>query len=245
MNRFYHPSSLELKQKTNLSAKAAHHAVHVMRLKIQDKIVLFHNDLFDYTAIIKCINKKNVEVYVESRIKNITQPTVHFRLFQTLTTNEKMDWIIQKSVELGVGSIIPIYSERSLIKLHGDRAEKKLSHWQQIIISASEQSGRSKLPNITLPKKIDAYSNEDDIKRPHLKLMLSPGAHTSINSIQMQSPCTVDIMIGPEGGFTKQEIKDAVSNEFLPISLGPRILRTETAPLAILSLLQYKYGDFA
>ena len=243
MNRFYHPSPLELKQKIHLSNKVAHHASHVLRLRADDKIILFHNDLFDYSAVITDINKKNIKVYIDSRFENQKNPTIHLRLFQSLSSSEKMDWIIQKSVELGVGSIIPMYSKRSNIKLQGSRAEKKLSHWQQVIISACEQSGRSSLPKISLPKKIEECLNQENAN--HLKLILSPKEKNNLQSINNSSVKNIDIMIGPEGGFAEEELNQAIKSNFVPIGLGPRILRTETAPLSILSILQYKYGDFA
>ena len=181
MNRFYHPSPLELKQKIHLSNKVAHHAAHVLRLRTDDKIILFHNDLYDYSAVITDINKKTVKVYIDSRFENQKNPTIHLRLFQSLSSSEKMDWIIQKSVELGVGSIIPMYSKRSNIKLQGSRAEKKLSHWQQVVISACEQSGRSSLPKISLPKKIEECLNQENAN--HLKLILSPKEKNNLQNI--------------------------------------------------------------
>ena len=155
-----------------------------------------------------------------------------------------MDWIIQKSVELGVHTIVPIFSQRSIIKLNNDRAEKKLSHWKQIIQSACEQCGRSKVPEIFIPTKFDAFwSNETISNKDHLKLILSPLAKNSFRTISTIKPSAIDIMIGPEGGFSEEEVVNAEKNGFIPFEIGPRILRTETAPLAMLALLQYKYGD--
>ena len=246
MNRFYHSSPIELKQKIHLSNQVAHHANHVLRLKTEDKIILFHNDPYDYSAVITQINKKTVEVYIDSKFENQKNPTIHLRLFQSLSSSEKMDWIIQKSVELGVSSIIPMYSKRSNIKLQGSRAEKKLSHWQQVIISACEQSGRSSLPKISLPKKIEeCLSLKNEKNGNHLKLILSPKEKNNLQNINNSSVKNIDIMIGPEGGFTEGELNQTIKSNFVPIGLGPRILRTETAPLSILSILQYKYGDFA
>jgi len=246
MNRFYHSSPIELKQKIHLSNQVAHHANHVLRLKTEDKIILFHNDPYDYSAVITQINKKTVEVYIDSKFENQKNPTIHLRLFQSLSSSEKMDWIIQKSVELGVSSIIPMYSKRSNIKLQGSRAEKKLSHWQQVIISACEQSGRSSLPKISLPKKIEeCLSLKNEKNGNHLKLILSPKEKNTLQSLNNPSVKNIDIMIGPEGGFTEEELNQTIKSSFVPISLGPRILRTETAPLSMLSILQYKYGDFA
>ena len=246
MNRFYHPSPLELKQKIHLSSEVAHHAIHVLRLRTDDKIILFHNDLYDYSAVINQINKKTVEVYIVSKFENQKNPIIHLRLFQSLSSSEKMDWIIQKSVELGVSSIIPMYSERSNIKFQNSRAEKKLSHWQQVIISACEQSGRSSLPSISLPKTIEECLNQENEKKGnYLKLILSPEEKNTLQGIKNPSIKNIDIMIGPEGGFTEEELSEAIKSDFILIGLGPRILRTETAPLSILSILQYKYGDFA
>ena len=246
MNRFYHSSPIELKQKIHLSNQVAHHANHVLRLKTEDKIILFHNDPYDYSAVITQINKKTVEVYIDSKFENQKNPTIHLRLFQSLSSSEKMDWIIQKSVELGVSSIIPMYSKRSNIKLQGSRAEKKLSHWQQVIISACEQSGRSSLPKISLPKKIEeCLSLKNEKNGNHLKLILSPKEKNTLQSLNNPSVKNIDIMVGPEGGFTEEELNQTIKSNFVPIGLGPRILRTETAPLSILSILQYKYGDFA
>ena len=246
MNRFYHSSPIELKQKIHLSNLVVHHATHVLRLKTEDKIILFHNDPYDYSAVITQINKKTVEVYIDSKFENQKNPTIHLRLFQSLSSSEKMDWIIQKSVELGVSSIIPMYSKRSNIKLQGSRAEKKLSHWQQVIISACEQSGRSSLPKISLPKKIEeCLSLKNEKNGNHLKLILSPKEKNTLQSLNNPSVKNIDIMIGPEGGFTEGELNQTIKSNFVPIGLGPRILRTETAPLSILSILQYKYGDFA
>ena len=139
-----------------------------------------------------------------------------------------------------------MYSKRSNIKLQGSRAEKKLSHWQQVVISACEQSGRSSLPKISLPKKIEeCLSLKNEKNGNHLKLILSPKEKNTIQSLNNPSVKNIDIMIGPEGGFTEEELNQTIKSNFVPIGLGPRILRTETAPLSILSILQYKYGDFA
>ena len=153
MKRFYHPDALELNQIANLSKVAAHHATNVMRLKLSDKIILFNNDVYDFGAEIIRISKNRVEVVIQSKIANRKDSNLKIRLIQSISSTEKMDWIIQKSVELGVHTIVPIFSQRSIIKLNNDRAEKKLSHWKQIIQSACEQCGRSKVPEIFIPKK--------------------------------------------------------------------------------------------
>jgi len=244
MKRFYHPDALELDQIANLSKVAAHHATNVMRLKLSDKIILFNNDVYDFGAEIIRISKNRVEVVIQSKIANRKDSDLKIRLIQSISSTEKMDWIIQKSVELGVHTIVPIFSQRSIIKLNNDRAEKKLSHWKQIIQSACEQCGRSKVPEIFIPTKFDAFwSNETISNKDHLKLILSPLAKNSFRTISTIKPSAIDIMIGPEGGFSEEEVVNAEKNGFIPFEIGPRILRTETAPLAMLALLQYKYGD--
>ncbi len=156
-----------------------------------------------------------------------------------------MDWIIQKATELGAYEIQPIFSERSIIKISQDRIIKKLAHWKQVSISACEQCYRTEVPQIHQPKKFMDYLNNTSFEDNALRLILAPSARINANIFPTKEPNKVYVLIGPEGGFDKKEIQLANSLNFEAINLGPRILRTETAPLSILSILQYKYGDFA
>ncbi|MBT7120893.1 MAG: 16S rRNA (uracil(1498)-N(3))-methyltransferase, partial [Nitrosomonadales bacterium] len=162
-----------------------------------------------------------------------------------ISSNEKMDIVIQKATELGVSHIQPIFSTRSSIKLSHDRAKKKLSHWSRVVISACEQSGRSRLPTIKAPRSLDQITKEIKISKHSLNLVLHPHPHKKSQNLPNNHTGDINIFIGPEGGFTEDEISLLNQKNFINVQLGPRILRTETAPLAIIAILQYKYGDFA
>jgi 16S rRNA (uracil1498-N3)-methyltransferase len=154
-----------------------------------------------------------------------------------------MDMVIQKATELGVSSIQPIFTSRSTIKLSLDRTKKRLIHWKQVSISACEQSGRSKIPTIKSPIEFDQIS--EGIKTNSLNLLLHPDNLEESSNLPNEYSGDINIFIGPEGGFSQDEVLLLKKQNCINIKLGPRILRTETAPLAIIAILQYKYGDFA
>ena len=156
-----------------------------------------------------------------------------------------MDWIIQKATELGVNQIAPIYSTRSIIKLDSTRADKKLMHWQQVLISACEQSGRSRIPQINKPISFIQALEKPEFKEKALKLILTPDGQTSLENLDPLNNKDIILLIGPEGGFSEEELKLANDYKFTSLKLGPRTLRTETAPLSILSIIQFKYGDLS
>ncbi|MDG2252844.1 MAG: 16S rRNA (uracil(1498)-N(3))-methyltransferase, partial [Methylophilaceae bacterium] len=151
MKRFYHPDTLEINQNIYLNDSTAHHALQVIRVKIKERFIIFNGDGFDYEVEVISIEKKRLQVNVKAKNKNHSESPIKITLVQSLSTNEKMDWIIQKATELGINEIHPIYSIRSIIKLDATRVEKKLAHWQQVLISACEQSGRSIIPKIYKP----------------------------------------------------------------------------------------------
>lgn len=245
MHRFYHPNPLKIRQSVILEEFASHHAIRVMRIKLHDELILFNGDGFEYLAQVEEINKKIVKVKILRTEKNKKESPLKINLFQSISSNEKMDLVIQKATELGAYNIQPVFSERSSIKLNQDRVKKKLLHWNQVAISACEQSGRSKLPSIFTPKLISQIMQEKKLFENSLNLLLHPYAEKRNPKLPNISPGDINIFIGPEGGFTEDEIVLLQTNKFINIQLGPRILRTETAPLAIIAILQYKYGDFA
>ena len=245
MHRFYHSNPLEIRQIIILDEFASHHALKVMRLKINAQLILFNGDGYEYIAHIISINKKNIEVEILSKEKKPNESPININLFQSISSNEKMDIVIQKATELGVSHIQPIFSTRSSIKLSHDRAKKKLSHWSRVVISACEQSGRSRLPTIKAPMSLDQITKEIKISKHSLNLVLHPHPHKKSQNLPNNHTGDINIFIGPEGGFTEDEISLLNQKNFINVQLGPRILRTETAPLAIIAILQYKYGDFA
>ena len=245
MNRFYHSKPLSINQIVILDDFSGHHAIKVLRIKLNDELVLFNGDGFDYQGRVTGISKKEIEITILTSINKNHESPLKISLIQSLSSNEKMDWVIQKATELGVSEIQPIFSERSIIKINQDRIKKKLLHWKQVSISACEQCYRTQIPPVHHPLSFTNYLNNTRFEDKALKLILSPSAKENIKILPSKKPDKVYILIGPEGGFDQHEIKLANSLNFEAINLGPRVLRTETAPLSILSILQYKYGDFA
>ncbi|MDC0542093.1 16S rRNA (uracil(1498)-N(3))-methyltransferase [Methylophilaceae bacterium] len=243
MHRFYHSNSLDLNQIISLDEFASHHALRVMRVKVDDFLILFNGDGFEYRGRVSDINKKTINVEILSKEKNNNESTININLFQSISSNEKMDMVIQKATELGVSSIQPIFTSRSTIKLSLERAKKRLIHWRQVSISACEQSGRSKIPTIKSPIGFDQVS--EGITTNSLNLLLHPDNLEESSNLPNEYSGDINIFIGPEGGFNQDEVLLLKKQNCTNIQLGKRILRTETAPLAIIAILQYKYGDFA
>ena len=243
MRRFYHSSSLKLNTTTALDDFAARHLAQVLRAKVGDRIILFNGDGFDYEAQIKHVDRRDVSVEILNQSANPNESKIRIHLFQALSSNEKMDLVVQKAVELGVQAITPIIASRSQMRLKDEKRDKKLQHWQQIAISACEQSGRAVIPEIYPVSLLTESMNQIDDAA--LNIMLDPEAKTQLNQLaSMDTPSHINVLIGPEGGFSEDEIQLCQSKKVITVSLGPRILRTETAPIATLALLQYLFGDF-
>ena len=243
MHRFYHSNPLDLNQIIILDEFSSHHALRVMRVKVDDFLILFNGDGFEYRGRVSDINKKTINIEILSKEKNNNESPININLFQSISSNEKMDMVIQKATELGVSSIQPIFTSRSTIKLSLDRTKKRLIHWKQVSISACEQSARSKIPTIKSPIEFDQIS--EGIKTNSLNLLLHPHNLEESCNLPNKYSGDINIFIGPEGGFSQDEVFLLKKQNCINIQLGPRILRTETAPLAIIAILQYKYGDFA
>ncbi len=243
MRRFYHSSSLKLNTTIPLDDFAARHLAQVLRAKVGDKIILFNGDGFDYEAKIKHVDRRDVSVEILNQSANPNESKIRIHLFQALSSNEKMDLVVQKAVELGVQAITPIIASRSQMRLKDEKRDKKLQHWQQIAISACEQSGRAVIPEIYPVSLLTESMNQIDDAA--LNIMLDPEAKTQLNQLaSMDTPSHINVLIGPEGGFSEDEIQLCQSKKVITVNLGPRILRTETAPIATLALLQYLFGDF-
>ena len=243
MHRFYHSNPLDLNQIIILDEFSSHHALRVMRVKVGDFLILFNGDGFEYRGRISDINKKTINVEILSKEKNNNESPIIINLFQSISSNEKMDMVIQKATELGVSSIQPIFTSRSTVKLSLDRIKKRLIHWRQVSISACGQSGRSKIPTIKSPIGFDRFV--EGITTNSLNLLLHPDNSKESSNLPNKYSGDINIFIGPEGGFSQDEVLLLKKQNCINIQLGSRILRTETAPLAIIAILQYKYGDFA
>jgi len=240
ISRIFQNISLAINHTLCLSDPASHHVARVLRSKIGDTITLFNGQGGEYLCHITHIGKKQVTVTINEFIDRQTESPLELYLIQGISRGEKMDYTIQKAVELGVKKIIPLFTERSTVKLDKERREKRLLHWQSIAIAACEQSGRNTIPDILLP---ESFENRLSSLNVDVGFVLSPHTHSPLSAITIQHNQRVALLIGPEGGLTHQEIQDALLSKFHPLSLGPRILRTETAAVAAITALQCRFGD--
>jgi 16S rRNA (uracil1498-N3)-methyltransferase len=240
MPRIYQPIPLSPNTTVRLDEKASHHLARVLRASVGEALTLFNGQGGEYTAIITQIDKKAVQVQLNDFNPREAESPLNIHLAQGLARGEKMDYIIQKAVELGVKKVIPLITERCNVRLEGEREEKRLQHWQSVAISACEQSGRNTLPEVTPPQILKTWLPQ---AKANQCFVLSPQATPKLTNIDLPSDAIVILLIGPEGGLSDQEIAAAINQGFQPLNLGPRILRTETAPLAAITLLQSVYGD--
>lgn len=224
-----------------LEADAANHVGRVLRMNAGQQLELFNGDGSNYAATIIESSKRSVVVQIEDMEANATESAVHIHLAQGISRGDRMDFVLQKSVELGVAEITPLFTERCGVKLSGERLLKKQQQWQKIVIAACEQSGRSKVPTVHTPVSFNQWLTQ---LPEGLRLTLDPYAEKPLRDLAEQ-PKKLTLFIGPEGGLTEQEVTSASEHSFLPVRLGPRILRTETAALTALSIIQYQFGDLA
>jgi 16S rRNA (uracil1498-N3)-methyltransferase len=210
-----------------------------MRTKKDSDVILFNGDGFEYAATLLNENLKNCSVSVNKKVRTQCESPVRIILLQGISRSDRMDACIQKSTELGVNIIVPILCERTTTKLKDNRAEKKIAHWQQVIISACEQSGRCVIPEL---QSIATYTQALQAANSSCKLVLVPDSKTGLGNIQTPED-DIYILVGPEGGLTRDEIKFACDMNFKGIQLGPRILRTETTGPACIAAIQTLWGD--
>jgi 16S rRNA (uracil1498-N3)-methyltransferase len=238
-HRFYVDQDIILNSKIELSDDVSHQISRVLRLRVADVIYLFNNSGAEYTARIENINKKNTTALITARSATELESAFKINLGQVIGKGEKIDWVIQKATELGVHRITPLYSSRSVSQPTPDRAANKSEHWQKIAIAACAQSWRNIVPIINPPQTLNDWI---ETCTDTYRLILSPSA-SSLRIRDLNLASSVTVLVGPEGGFSEAEIACAVSNKFAPVSLGPRILRTETAGLAAIAVLQSMFGD--
>jgi len=247
LSRFFINESLSPGQSLILPPHLVNYIVNVLRLKTGADIVLFNGQAIDkqageYTAALTEVNKRSCIALIGNFIPKNIESRINTQLFQGISRSERMDYTIQKAVELGVSSITPVFSQRSnLRKLNDKQLRKKMLHWQGVATSACEQSGRTVFVNVNPPIQVKQIGQF----KADIKLLLSPAAKSSITDIKSIQASSMNIFIGPEGGLSREEINNAVAQDYQEIRLGKRILRTETAGLAMLSILQFLWGDLA
>lgn len=222
-----------------LEAGPAHHVAKVLRMQAGRELVLFNGEGGEYAAVIAEAGKRSVTVSVGEFSSPETESPLGTELAIGMSRGERMDWVIQKATELGVSRIQPLFTERTEVKLSGDRLEKRLQHWQQTIISACEQCQRNRLPDLREPLALPRYLEACDTAARYVL-----HHRTDQQLKETAKPESVCLLVGPEGGLSDNEILLAQSHEFKALALGPRVMRTETAPVAALAVMQFHWGDF-
>lgn len=241
MPRFYCPASLAPGHTVELPAPVAHHLL-VLRMEAGDALTLFDGRGGQYAATLSEVGKKRASATVQAFEDVEAELPYAVTLAQGLPEGSKMDWIIEKAVELGVAAIAPLAARRSVVRLQGDRAEKRHAHWQGVIEAASEQCGRNRLAHLAPVADVGRWL-EAPGTTASTRILLSPRADSSLAQwAQAAGPQAVTLMVGPEGGFTREEEDAAVAAGARMLSMGPRVLRTETAALAALALLGGIWG---
>jgi len=244
--RIYQNTPLVIGETIALNEDAFGHTVRVLRLKDGDTITVFNGLINDgkqgeYQATLCDVTKKRANIIINEFNQIINESPLNIHLGQAISRGDRMDFTLQKSVELGVNTITPLFTERCGVKLSGDRLQKRTEQWQKIIVSACEQSGRCAVPIVNPAISVDDWLKQ---KSSALKLNLHPKANHSIMSLP-EINSRVRLLIGPEGGLNDGEIERASESGFYDVLLGPRILRTETAALTAITALQCRYGDLA
>lgn len=243
--RLYYPETINPAiPSLTLNADSSHYLSKVLRLKLGNEVHLFdgqqHLELRQigfYQTTISSIEKKSVTLSLGEFIPTQTESPLAVQLGIGVSKGEKLDWVIQKACELGVSSITPLHCQRSDVRIPAERLEKRLQHWQQIAISACEQCQRNQIPQINaLSSSLDWAKHV----KADCKLVLH---HRAQKQITTTPPKSIALIVGPEGGLSMEEIQACEGYGFQPLRLGPRVMRTETAPIAALAILQTQYGD--
>jgi len=237
--RIYQAGTLAEGKAITLDKAASNHLLRVLRLKNNQIFTLFNGEGGEFSCRLE-ISGKSAITHVDSFIQTHKESPLNIHLFQGISKGERMDFAIQKSVELGVHSITPVFCARTVVNLKADRLDKKLQHWQSIAISACEQSGRNVVPMINKPCSLE---NALQLNSDSLKIILEPSSNSSLKNMTPNNNL-FSLYIGPEGGFSNEEIILAKQNNVQGVTLGPRILRTETAALSAITAIQLLWGDF-
>ncbi|OFM31001.1 16S rRNA (uracil(1498)-N(3))-methyltransferase [Neisseria sp. HMSC068C04] len=241
MPRFYVDFALSPDSVIELPDNVVHH-LNVLRVKNTEEIVLFNGNGKVYPALPEVLEKRRASVRILREEATDNESPLNITLVQAVSSAERMDFTLQKSVELGVAEIRPVISERCVVRLSGERAEKRVARWQEIVVSACEQSGRNIVPKV-LPLTTYAQALQQ-LPQETTKLLMSLNRAQKLSDVQPQSGKVV-FMVGPEGGWTEKEEQQAFDVGFQSVTLGKRVLRTETASLAAIAAMQTLWGDFA
>lgn len=237
--RLHTDHALAPDRELRLGGDAGHYVFRVLRLRAGDPLVLFNGDGSDYAAELLSNRRDQVMLRVTARLPAVPEPELRITLVQAVGKGDRMDYALQKATELGAAAIQPLFSERTEVRLDGQRLAKRQAHWRRVIIAACEQSGRARLPGLLAPATLDAWLESPD--RPSSRV-LDPGAETPLRAWTPDA-AEIGVVVGPEGGFSEPEMKRLQLGGVKSARLGTRVLRTETAGPAAIAVLQALHGD--
>lgn len=239
--RLYLEGEYDSGSELEIDAERTHYLSRVLRLRVGDTIVVFNGKGAQFSASITALQRSRAVLAVHDALAAATESGFKLHLAQGISRAERMDFVVQKATELGVKRITPLLTEHGVVKLAAERAEKRRQHWRKVATSACEQSGRVRLPLVDAPVRLDTWL-ADKTQQADIDILLKPGATESLAGIDV--PATkVCLLIGPEGGFSNAEYEMLEAAGFRAVSFGPRVLRTETAAIAALAVLQTRCGD--
>lgn len=236
--RLYCEGALSPGATVRLSERAARHLA-ALRLKVGDPVTLFNGDGFESAALLGELGKRGAAATVKRRDAADRESPLAVRLAQGVCATDRMDLVLQKATELGVESFIPVTTTRSIVRLSPERRERRETHWRNVVIAACEQCGRNRIPRVAATTSFPQFIA--DVPPDGTRILLAPDGDVGFRRLAVAAP--VCVLIGPEGGLTPEERDMAAAAGFVPVRFGPRVLRTETAPLAALAALQALYGD--
>ena len=239
LNRVHVQTPVDARAQVELEGSAAHHISRVLRLRAGDALILFDDTGGEYQATVVSFTRDTVHVAVGEHLAINRESPLRVTLAQGISRGERMDVVVQKATELGVWRIVPLLTERTVVRLNAAQAANRLRHWRAIAVAACEQSGRNHVPEIAAPMSLPEFLASD--LPAGLRLLLNPDG--GLKARDLPATDTATVLIGPEGGLSDAERTAAIAAQFQGLSLGPRILRTETAALAALAVIQQQLGD--
>ncbi len=240
IHRVYTNQELQPGREVSIRDRSAHYLTRVLRISAGQPVCLFNGDGHDYAAEIVRPGKTRVIVAVNSRLPAALESNLRITVVQAVSRGERMDQTLQKCTELGVREFQPLFSERVEVRLRAEKLEKRMQHWQAVVVSACEQSGRAYVPRVLEPLEFGEWLGQPD---PGFRIVLAPGASRPLAGMEL--PGQLEMAVGPEGGFSDVELELMAARKVQQVSLGPRVLRTETAAPAAVAVLQALAGDFA
>jgi 16S rRNA (uracil1498-N3)-methyltransferase len=242
--RIYQAVPLYEGEVITLDAQAATHVARVLRLKPHDQIIVFDGQGGEFPGAIEAIDKRTVTVRLGAQQQSGTESPLHVTLVQGVSRGERMDYTLQKAVELGVSEIYPVITQHVAVHLDAAREQKKQTHWQAIVNSACEQSGRVIVPAVHAVQPLHACIEQLTANKGQLRIVLDHRGAKPLASIEEGNTTRIIFVVGPEGGLSDEERDFLIARDFITVAMGPRVLRTETAALAAISIMQARWGDY-